>query len=114
MDNRTITAALSRLCPGAEFMVVGDALSGITWLDQVQTQPTDQAVTDEVAVVEAENAAGVYLVNRRAAYLDRGLTIEAMVEALWKKSMEADSTEADDMQTVRDQVHNEFPDPNQA
>lgn len=112
MTNLTITAALMRLCPEAEFVVVGDDLTAITWLDQVQTRPTDQQITDEVAVVEQEIAEGLYLVNREAAYVERGLTTRAMVEALWLLVMEEDNTSSTEIQTIRDQVNNEFPDSN--
>lgn len=109
MTNFTITQALMRLRVDAEFSVLGDDLSAISWLDQVQTRPTDQEIEAEVAVVEAEIAAGVFQVNRDAAYRERGLTTRAMVEALWQKVMEADSTTADDLQTIRDQVKSEYP-----
>ena len=112
MTTLTITAALMRLRPEAEFVVVGDDLTAITWLDQVQTRPTDQDITDEVAVVEQEIADGLYLVNREAAYVERGLTTGAMLEALWMRVMESDTSASTDLQTIRDQVKNEFPEVN--
>jgi hypothetical protein len=104
-----ITQAITRLQPGAAFYVAGDGLDGITWLDEVLTQPTDPAITAEVEVIEAEIAASVTVELRKKVKVDRGATPEALVEALWQKVMESDSTAADAMQVVRDQVDTEYP-----
>lgn len=69
MKHDDITRALSTLRPGAEWNLSGDALSGIIWLDTVQTRPTDddilKAITvyvpplslrDQVAILQAQVA----------------------------------------------------------
>jgi hypothetical protein len=40
MDNKSIALALQSLTPGAQWSLMGDTVDGLTWLDQVQTQPT--------------------------------------------------------------------------
>jgi hypothetical protein len=107
----SITTALHNLAAGAEFAVDGDTLDDITWLDGVISQPADQAITDEVAVVEAAWSAAAFQRNRQILYDARGADAAAMLEALWQKVMEADATEADALQVVRTQVQAEYPTP---
>jgi hypothetical protein len=104
-----ITQAILRLQPGAAFAVAGDGLADIEWIDEVLTQPTDPAIEAEIAVIEAEIAANVTLGIRAKVYVDRGCTPEAMINALWKKEMEADSTDADALAVIRGQVEDEYP-----
>jgi hypothetical protein len=104
-----ITQAVLRLQPGGAFSQVGDGLDGLTWLDEVLTRPTDPAIEAEVAVIEAEISASVTAELRKKVKVDRGATPEALVEALWQKIMETDSTAADALQVVRDQVDTEYP-----
>ena len=40
MDHKSIALALHALTPGAQWTLSGIDLSGLTWLDQVYTQPT--------------------------------------------------------------------------
>lgn len=104
-----ITQAVLRLQPGAAFAQFGDGLDGLEWLDEVLTRPTDPAIEAEVEVIEAEMAAAVTTELRKKVKVDRGATPEALVEALWQKIMESDSTAADALQVVRDQVDTEYP-----
>lgn len=41
-----VPAALQNLRPGAHWNVIGNTYAGITWLDQVQVQPTQTQVTN--------------------------------------------------------------------
>ena len=50
----TIPDALQYLRPGAEWSLNGNEYSGLEWLDQVQTKPTEQEVNDEIAALEAQ------------------------------------------------------------
>lgn len=43
-----IAQALQSLRPGAQWVLRGDTYEGLEWLDEVQTQPTEQEVADEV------------------------------------------------------------------
>lgn len=113
MNSASISEALRRLVPGAEFTVDGDTLDDITWLDSTLLQPDDTATEAEADAVEAELAAAAYLNHRGTAYGARGADLATMVEALWQHVMESDSTLANSVQTIRDQVHAEFPVPEQ-
>ena len=104
-----ITQAVLRLRPGAAFMQEGDELSGLTWLDEVLVQPTDPQIEAEIAVIEAEIDAAGTAELRKKVNAERGATPEAMIEALWKKTMESDSTAADALQVIRGQVASEYP-----
>ena len=44
----TTVDALSRLRPGAEWIVRGDVYSGIEWLDSSQTKPTESEINNEI------------------------------------------------------------------
>lgn len=104
-----ITQAVLRLRPGAAFTQEGDELSGLTWLDEVLVQPTDPQIEAEIAVIEAEIASSVTVELRKIVNAERGVTPEAMIEALWQKTMESDSTAADALQVIRGQVVAEYP-----
>jgi len=49
-----IAQALQSLRPGAQWVLRGDTYEGLEWLDEVQTQPTEAEVNDEIAVLEAQ------------------------------------------------------------
>lgn len=52
-----ITDALFNLRPGASFQVHGDSYADIIWLDEEQTQPSEQEVLDELTnLLNAFNA----------------------------------------------------------
>lgn len=43
-----ISSAIQSLRPGAQYVVRGEEYSGIEWMDQVLTQPTESEVTAEI------------------------------------------------------------------
>ena len=45
--------ALQKLKPLAEWSLTGDDYSGLTWLDESQTKPTEKEVTDKIAELNA-------------------------------------------------------------
>ena len=49
----TTVDALSRLRPGAEWIVRGDVYSGIEWLDSVQTKPTETEINNKISELDA-------------------------------------------------------------
>jgi hypothetical protein len=63
-----IGRALVKLRPGAVWTLFGDELSGLTWLDEHQTRPTDEDIFAVVAEIRAEDAATEYRRQRAAAY----------------------------------------------
>lgn len=111
MRNASIVEALANLVPGAEYVIEGDDLDGLTWLDGTITEPSAEAITAEVLVVEAEWETQAHERNRERADIERGATQAAMVEALWRHVMESDSDQANSLQVIRDQVRAEYPTP---
>jgi hypothetical protein len=53
--NRTfgIVEALSSLAPGAQWSLNGDDYAGLNWLDEEQTQPTEEECLAEAAKLQA-------------------------------------------------------------
>ena len=52
----TTVDALSRLRPGAEYIVRGDVYSGIEWLDSGQTKPTETEINNKISELDAAEA----------------------------------------------------------
>lgn len=50
----TIANAIQSLRPGAEWVLVGNDYSGLDWLNQVQSKPTEKEVNDEIARLTAQ------------------------------------------------------------
>jgi hypothetical protein len=49
MKNQDIVKALLVLTPGAQWVIHGDTLDGIEWLDTIQTRPTDDEIIAQIA-----------------------------------------------------------------
>jgi hypothetical protein len=58
--------ALQSLRPGAEWVIRGDDLE---WLDQNQTQPSDEEISNEIQRLTSLEPARIATENRRAAYI---------------------------------------------
>ena len=52
----TTVDALSRLRPGAEWIVRGDVYSGIEWLDSSQTKPTETEINNKISELNSAEA----------------------------------------------------------
>ena len=61
----TTAKALQSLKPNAEWVLHGDVL---TWLDGVQTEPTQSEIDAEVIRLQAEYDSQAYARNRKAEY----------------------------------------------
>jgi hypothetical protein len=48
-----LAAALQALKPGAQWVLRGSEYSGLEWMDQVQTQPTEAELNTKIAELEA-------------------------------------------------------------
>jgi hypothetical protein len=48
-----LAAALQALKPGAQWVLRGSEYSGLEWMDQVQTQPTEAELNAKIAELEA-------------------------------------------------------------
>jgi hypothetical protein len=76
-----LTQALLRLRPGAKWQILGDTYAGITWLDQVQTLPTEAEVLAEMELLRVERAANAYIGKRQNAYPSIGDQLDALYHA---------------------------------
>lgn len=76
-----IAKALSTLRPGAQWVMRGEEYSGIEWLDQEQTKPSEAEVTAEVARLQAEWEATQYRRNRAPLYPSLGDQLDALFHA---------------------------------
>ena len=61
-----IPAALQALKPGAEWVLRGDQWSGLEWMDKKQTVPSEKAVTDKIAELDAAEGMRLLRVERDA------------------------------------------------
>ena len=73
-----IFKALEKLRPGAEWLVMGEE---ITWLDKIQTQPTDAEIQAEVVRLKAEYESNKYQRDRKPMYPDIGDQLDALYHA---------------------------------
>ena len=85
----TTVDALSRLRPGAEWIVRGDVYSGIEWLDSSQTKPTETEINNKISELDAAEA-------MRLLRLERNSRI---AETDWRAS--SDLTLSNDWKTYR-------------
>ena len=70
-------AALQELTPNAQWVLRADEL---TWLDEVQTQPTDTAIAAKIVELQAAYDAVAYARDRQAAYPNLQDCIHALLD----------------------------------
>lgn len=75
-----IHKALISLRPNAVWILQGDDYSGIEWLDDNQTKPTEAEVNAEIVRLQAEYEAMTYKEKRAKEYPPIG----DQLDALWK------------------------------
>ena len=63
-----ITDALLSLTPGAQWVLRGDEYSGLEWLDETQTKPTEEEVVQKIAELTYQKEVEVYKQQRAAEY----------------------------------------------
>jgi hypothetical protein len=66
--NIGIAKAVQSLRPNAEFTLEGNSFQGLTWIDKIQTQPTEAEIDAEVKRLQAEYDAQEYARKREAEY----------------------------------------------
>ena len=64
--------ALLKLKPNAEWVWTGDEYSGLEWLDQNQTKPTEQEILDKQAELQVDYDSKEYQRKRAAEYPSYG------------------------------------------
>jgi hypothetical protein len=91
----TTADALQSLKPNAEWVLNGDVL---TWLDGVQTEPTQSEIDAEIIRLQAEYDSQAYARNRKAEYP----TIQECVHAILDDDLAA-------LQVKRQAVKDKYP-----
>ena len=95
-----IIDALLNLRPDAEWVVRGDV---IEWLDQAQTQPTEEEIQAKIQELQAEHEANEYQRQRAAAYP----SWQDQLDKIYHEGIDAWKAE---IQAIKDQ----YPKPDQA
>lgn len=97
----TKSKALSSLRLGAEWIWRGTEYSGIEWLDQSQTKPTEAEIDAQVDRLEALEPARIATQNRRTAYINEA-------DPLFFKAQRGDATTEEWMAKVAE-IKERFP-----
>ena len=86
-----ITAALSALKPGAAWTLDGAEYSGLTWLDAIQTKPTETELTNKVTALNAAEPMRLLRVERDAklAACDWRASSDLTLSDAWKTYRQA-------------------------
>ena len=99
-----ITHAILALKPGAEWNLRGDDYSGLEWLDESQTKPTEEEVVRKFAELKYMYEINQYQRDRKVAYPSAGDQFDRIfhdgVEA-WKG----------DIQGIKNVYPRKYPDP---
>lgn len=76
-----VTAALQSLRPGAEWSVNGETYEGLTWLDKIQTKPTEEEINQEIERLIVEHQRIQYQRDRKPEYPSIGDQLDALFHA---------------------------------
>jgi predicted phosphoribosyltransferase len=68
--NIGIAKAVQSLRPNAEFTLEGNSFQGLTWVDKIQSAPTEAEIDAEVQRLQEEYDSQEYARNRKAEYDD--------------------------------------------
>ena len=87
----TTVDALSRLRPGAEWIVRGDVYSGIEWLDSSQTKPTETEINNKISELNSAEAMRLLRLERNAriAKTDWRASSDLTISDAWKTYRQA-------------------------
>ena len=87
----TTVDALSRLRPGAEWIVRGDVYSGIEWLDSSQTIPTETEINNKISELNSAEAMRLLRLERNAriAETDWRASSDLTISDAWKTYRQA-------------------------
>ena len=75
-----ITDALMSLTPGAQWVLRGDEYSGLEWLDEVQVQPDELEINNEIKRLQSEYDKLEYQRLRRLEYPEIEKYIDGVVK----------------------------------
>ena len=93
-----IPAALQALKPGAEWVLRGDQLSGLEWLDKKQTVPTETEINDKIKEMDAAEGMRLLRVERDAKLA----ALDWEVEKAYSNGVAVDAKLKTYMQALRD------------
>jgi hypothetical protein len=99
-----IVEALHNLKSGATWSLNGDTYDGLEWLDESQTKPTLEEVTQEVARLQAEYNKTEYQRQRSSEYPD----LKEFVDAYYW-AQKGDNTRMDAYIVKCDSVKDKYP-----
>ena len=87
----TTVDALSRLRPGAEWIVRGDVYSGIEWIDSSQTKPTETEINNKISELNSAEAMRLLRLERNAriAETDWRASSDLTISDAWKTYRQA-------------------------
>ena len=63
-----IGSAIQSLRPGAQWSLNGDEYEGLEWLDETQTKPTEDEISQEIERLRAEHELTQYQRQRKPEY----------------------------------------------
>ena len=104
--NLDIGDALSALRPNCEYMLEGENYSGITWLDETQTKPTEQEVEEKLASLKYYEEVRVYQEKRKSEYPP----LEEQLDKIYHSGIDAWKA---DIKAIKDKYPKETMDPNE-
>ena len=99
--------AIQSLAPGSEFVIRGDTLSGLEWLNPNIPQPTNQEIEAELTRLTNEWNEKEYQRLRAAEYPN----LDILLVALWESVIEGRSTSATELQAIREAIKQKYPKP---
>ena len=107
-----ISEAINGLCPEAEFILNGEGIGGLTRLNpDLEGWPTNSEIMQEVERLQREAVRTRYIKDRKKARAQAGITTDALVDAMWKKDMENDPTQADELMVKIEAIRQQHPGP---
>ena len=90
-----IRSAITALRPGAECTITGDTYEGITWLDKIQTMPTEDEINAKIVELNAQEPFRLLREerNKRIAETDwtqlKDIDLDIIRERNWKNYRQA-------------------------
>lgn len=91
-----------------ELEAAGLEIEGVTSEGRIDWKgEPSQAQIEQAEMIKQQHEAQDLSARLRKAYLEKGLDAEVLVVALWEKLIEGDSSAADAVQAIREQVKQE-------
>ena len=86
-----VSHALQALKPGAQWTLIGDEYSGLNWLDDSQTKPTETEVNNKITALDAAEPARLLRAERdaRIAKTDWRASSDLTLSSAWSTYRQA-------------------------